>query len=207
MDGDGDDLLLEFACVNGGGGTLLGAEGILIHVLPGNPVGIGHVFGSDAHRGAHAQVGQGVPHGIPQLHVAVLLAVAGVKHHKGSGAHAVGTAGHNALGLPGHDLIEAQLNGGHGGGAVAVDGDSGHRVGEAGLDGGHAGQVVLQIGALVVAAPDHIVDEGGVHAGALDQSLHHRDGQVQGGQGLELTADGADGGAAGGYDCNMIHTE
>lgn len=93
MDGDGDDLLLEFACVNGGGGTLLGAEGILIHVLPGNPVGIGHVFGSDAHRGAHAQVGQGVPHGIPQLHVAVLLAVAGVKHHKGSGAHAVGTAG------------------------------------------------------------------------------------------------------------------
>lgn len=63
--------------------------------------------------------------------------------------------------------------------------------GRPGLDGGHAGQVVLQIGALVVAAPDHIVDEGGVHAGALDQSLHHRDGQVQGGQGLELTADGA----------------
>lgn len=73
MDGDGDDLLLEFACVNGGGGTLLGAEGILIHVLPGNPVGIGHVFGSDAHRGAHAQVGQGVPHGIPQLHVPYFL--------------------------------------------------------------------------------------------------------------------------------------
>ena len=33
MDGDGDDLLLEFACVNGGGGTLLAGDLIELQFL------------------------------------------------------------------------------------------------------------------------------------------------------------------------------
>ena len=86
-----------------------------------------------------------------------------------------------------------------------MDGDAGHGVGQTGLDGGHPGQVVLQIGALVVAAPDHIINEGGVYAGALYQGLHHRNRQVQGSEGFELAADGPDGGAAGGNDGNVIH--
>ena len=87
-----------------------------------------------------------------------------------------------------------------------MDGDAGDSVRQARLDGRHPGQVVLLIGALVVAAPDHVLDELGVHPGPRYQPLHDGDGQVQGGEGFELAVDGADGGAAprGDYDASHL---
>ena len=177
-DGDGDDLVQELPGVDSRRRPLLGLEGIGVHVLPAHAVRVRHVFRRDAHGGAHAQVGQRIPHGIPQLHMAVLFPVPYAEHHVGRRAHAVRAARHDAVRLPRHDLIKAHLDGGHGGGAVAVDGDAGHRVGQARFDGGHPGQVIFQVGALVIAAPDHILNELRVDPGALHQPLHHRDGQV-----------------------------
>ena len=55
-----------------------------------------------------------------------------------------------------------------------MDGDSGHRVGEAGFDGGHAGQVVLQIGALVVAPQITSSMRAGSTPERWIRALHHR---------------------------------
>ncbi|MPM88889.1 hypothetical protein SDC9_135993 [bioreactor metagenome] len=139
LDGHGDDFLREPARVLCGNRPLLGAQGEGVLLLPGDAVLFSHVFRRDAHGRAYPEVCQGVPHGVPQVHMAELLPVARVEDHVGGGAHAVGAAGQDAVGLSRLDLIKAQLDGGHGGGAVAVDGDAGHAFGQTGLHQRHPG--------------------------------------------------------------------
>ena len=80
-----------------------------------------------------------------------------------------------------------------------------NRIWEACLYQCHTGQIVLLIGPLVVAPPDHIVHAGRINAGTEHQLLHDGDGQIQRGQGFELAADGADGGSASGGNYNVVH--
>ena len=66
--------------------------------------------------------------------------------------------------------------------------DAGHRNRQTGLHQGHPGQVVFQVGALVVASPDHVLDGSGVDTGPLYQVLHDRDAQIQRGHSFVLPA-------------------
>lgn len=86
-----------------------------------------------------------------------------------------------------------------GGAALPVDGGGGHGIGESGAQPGVAGGVHGLLADLVDGAPDHVVDEGGIDAAALDQGAQgvgEQGDRVDMGQGsarLALSYRGPDG--------------
>ena len=196
LDHHGDDLVLKLAGLLGGLGLLLGGGGKGVQLLAGDAPDIADVLGG----GAHVIVVVGVPqavldHGVHQLLVAHAGAPAGVHGGKGGGAHVLGAAADDHVGVPGQDGPGALDDGLHAGAAHHAHGVGGDGEGHAGLDGHLAGGV-LALGGGQDAAEHHLVHLLGLHVGPRQRLLDHDGAQVGGGGVLQASAKGAHRGAA-----------
>ena len=82
------------------------------------------------------------------------------------------------IGVAGADRLRSVRNGGHAGGAEAVDCVPRKRIGQASKQHGHSGDVSVVFAGLVCGTEDHLVDGLGGHPGALDQSLQHMSREI-----------------------------
>ena len=185
----GDDRVREAALLLRGGGALLGAGGVGVHVVAGELLDRGDQVGADALRDeGRVVVGLGVHR-----------PGAAVGAHRDAG-HGLDAAGEDEVLPAGGDLLGGDVDGLEARGAEAVELDAGDRVRQAGLDRGGLGDV----GALVAdggdAAEDDVVDAVGIKRPVARERLVHqaddevdRLGRVQRAVALALAARGADG--------------
>ena len=206
VEDDGDDLVLELAGVDGGAGAVVADDGQLVALLTGDVAQLGHVVGGDAHVAGDQSVVQGVvDHAVVQLSTALGGDAAHAVTHTGLGQEEGGLghvlhAHHQAdVGLAQLDVVAGDLQGTHAGGAVLVDGDGAALNGQADAHGDLAGRQGTLHGG-VALAHDDFVDGVDVDASAADGFLAGGDGQLSGGNVLELALELANGGPAGADD-------
>ena len=204
-DDHGDDLVLELALGDGGGGTGLAAQGQLILHLAGDAVLFGHVLGGDAHVAVVERIPQAVvDHHVGHGGVVHAGAPAGGIDGVGSHAHALHTAGHNALSLAGHNGAVSDGNAVQTGATHLVQGGGGGLDGQTGLQGGLTGGVLAQT-SLQHVAEEQLVDLGGLDAAALQGFLDDQGAQFNGGGALQRAAEAAHSGTSHAYQINFFH--
>ena len=187
------------------GGTGLAAQGQLILHLAGDAVLFGHVLGGDAHVAVVERIPQAVvDHHVGHGGVVHAGAPAGGIDGVGSHAHALHTAGHDALSLAGHDGAVSDGNAVQTGAAHLVQGGGGGLDGQTGLQGGLTGGVLAQT-SLQHVAEEQLVDLGGLDAAALQGFLDDQGAQFNGGGALQRAAEAAHSGTSHAYQINFFH--
>jgi hypothetical protein len=200
-----DDFVFELASFLCSRRLALATGGQSVLHFSGNAVGLGHVFGGDAHVVLVVHVPQAVhDHGVGHLPVAHALAVAAAVQDVRAGAHVfLATGNHDFAVAPGHGLGSQH----HGLQARAAHGVDGQRRGFLGHTGFHHG---LAGGVLAHACGQHLAHDDftdGVHrqAAALEQTLDDDAAQLGGGGLGERAAKFAHGGACGCNDDDVFH--
>ena len=202
---DGDNLALEVTRVDRGGRLLLGRGSKLILFFTGDAVLLHNVFRGDT----HVVVIEGVPkaignHGVYHVPVTHALAVAAVRQHMGSLAHALLATGNHQLGVTAANGLDRHVHCLQSGTTHLVDRHCRYRCGDAGVDGCLACRILAATGRQNLAK-DYFVDLIGGDAGLLKQGFDNGAAQLIGTQAGQPAAEAADGGTFGGYDNYITH--
>ena len=144
-------------------------------------------------------------HGVHQLLVAHASAPAGVHGGKGSGAHVLGAAADDDIGVAGEDGAAGLDDGLHAGAADHADGVGRNGVGQARAHADLTGDVLTKTGGQDAAEHD-LVHLLGLHAGTV-QSLFDDDGtQIDGRGVLQRAAKGTNRGSAAIHNIKISHS-
>ena len=202
----GNDLLIELALFLSLGGVLLGTESELILHFAGDAPLLGNVFCGDA----HVVIVERLPEAVLYHHIdnvrgghAHAVAVARLGDGISGGAHVLHAANHHAVRLAGHYHGGGKVDGLKTGTAYVVDGLRGDLHGDARLDGRLTSDALAEA-ALQYAAHNDLVNVGGVYARAADGFLYDDGAQLNGGDVLQRTSEGTDGGTDGARNNNFL---
>ncbi|MPM28441.1 hypothetical protein SDC9_74967 [bioreactor metagenome] len=205
LDEDGDDLVVKAAGSLSGGALLLGGDGKSVQFFTGDAPLVADVLGGNAHMILVKGVGQTVVHhGVDHFGVAHAGAIAGGGNGIWSGGHVFGAAGHNDVGVTGENGAASLDDALHAGAADHADSVGGDGDGNACFQGSLAGYVLAQTGGEDAAEHDFI-DLLGLDSAALKDFFDDDGAQFGGGDILEGSTEGADGGAAAIYDIKFFH--
>ena len=205
LDGNGNDLGIKAAGSLRGLGLLLGGSAEGVKLLAGDAPNIADVLGGGAHVVVVERIPQAVlDHGVDELLVAHAGAPAGVGRGIGSGAHVLGTAADDDVGVAGEDGAAGLDDGLHAGAADHADGVGGNGVGQARAHADLTGDVLTEAGGQD-AAEHQLIDVLGSDVGTLEGFLDNDGAQLGGGGILQGTAKGADRGTAAIHDIEFFH--
>ncbi len=143
-------------------------------------------------------------HGVNKLLVAHAGAPAGVGRGIGGGAHVLGAAADDDVGVAGKDGAASLDHGLHAGAADHADGVGGNGVGEACAHADLTGDVLAEAGGQD-AAEHQLIDIFGGDVRALEGFLHDDGAELSGRGVLEGTAEGTDSGTAAVDDVQFFH--
>ena len=205
LHGDGDDLVVETAGSLSSLGLLLGGSAEGVELFAGDAPNIADVLGG----GAHVVVVEGIPqavldHGVDKLLVAHAGAPAGVGSGIRSGAHVLGAAADDDIGVAGEDGAASLNDGLHTGAADHTDGIGGDGIGETGAHADLTGDVLTETGGQD-AAEHQLIDILGSDIRALEGFLHDDGAELSGRGVLQGTAEGTDSGTAAVDDVQFFH--
>ena len=142
--------------------ALLTGGAVFVHLNARDAIALGHLLGRLQHVPVDLRLVRGEPGIFQHVRVHLLL-------HAGDAFHA---AGDKHVGLAGDDALRGQRNGLQTGGTKAVQGHARHRHRATGHERDLARDVGAR-GALGAGAThDHVLDLGGVNAGARNRVLH-----------------------------------
>ena len=205
LDGNGNDLGIKAAGSLRGLGLLLGGSAEGVKLLAGDAPNVADVLGGGAHVVVIERIPQAVlDHGVDELLVAHAGAPAGVGRGIGSGAHVLGTAADDDVGVAGEDGAAGLDDGLHAGAADHADGVGGNGVGQARAHADLTGDVLTEAGGQD-AAEHQLIDVLGSDVGTLEGFLDNDGAQLGGGGILQGTAKGADRGTAAIHDIEFFH--
>ena len=137
-----------------------------------------------------------VDHRVDYLAVVHAIAEAGVGQRIGSHRHVLHAAGHDDVGLAGHDHRGSHVNRLQAASADVVDGHRGNGLGDAGMDRSLTGGALTHRSGQDVAE-NNLVDLIGRDSGAGDRFLHDDGAELLGRDVGEGSTHLADGGTAG----------
>ena len=143
-------------------------------------------------------------HGVDQLLVAHASAPAGIGSGEGSGAHVLGAAADNDVGVAGEDGAAGLDDGLHARAADHADGVGGNGVGKTGAHADLTGDVLAEAGGQD-AAEHQLIDVLGSDIRALEGFLHDNGAELSGGGVLQGTAEGTNSGTAAIDDVQFFH--
>ena len=205
LHGDGNDLIVKTAGSLSSLGLLLGGSAEGVELFAGDTPNIADVLGGGAHVVVVERIPQAVlDHGVDKLLVAHAGAPAGVGSGIRSGAHVLGAAADDDIGIAGEDGAASLNDGLHTGAADHAHGVSGNGIGDTGLDGHLAGNV-LALGSGQDAAEHQLIHVLRSDICALQSFLDHDGAHVNSGGVLQGAAKGADGGTAAVDNVQILH--
>ena len=205
LDGNGDDLVLEAARLDGSQGLLLGVVAELVQLLPGDAPDVADVLGGGAHVVVVISIPQAVlDHGVDDLGVAHASAPTVGGDGIGSAAHALSAAAHDEVSVAALDGAGALDDGLQTGAADHAHGVGGHLQGHAGLDHALTGHV-LTLGSGQDVTEHDLIQPLALDVAALE-GLGDDDGAQLSGRDIpQRAAEGADGGTAGADNIDISH--
>ena len=205
LHGDGNDLIVKTAGSLRGLGLLLGGSAEGVELFAGDAPNIADVLGGGAHVVVVERIPQAVlDHGVDKLLVAHAGAPAGVGSGIRSGAHVLGAAADDDIGVAGEDGAASLNDGLHTGAADHTDGIGGDGIGETGAHADLTGDVLTETGGQD-AAEHQLIDILGSDIRALEGFLHDDGAELSGRGVLQGTAEGTDSGTAAVDDVQFFH--
>ena len=205
LHGDGNDLIVKTAGSLSSLGLLLGGSAEGVELFAGDAPNIADVLGGGAHVVVVERIPQAVlDHGVDKLLVAHAGAPAGVGSSIRSGAHVLGAAADDDIGVAGEDGAASLNDGLHTGAADHTDGIGGDGIGETGAHADLTGDVLTKTSGQD-AAEHQLIDILGSDIRALEGFLHDDGAELSGRGVLQGTAEGTDSGTAAVDDVQFFH--